>query len=273
MLPVLPDWKKELDDAAKMAAEGHAEAQERQIENQNAMAAPLSRLANEFVRYEDETRRREEGKRRREIAITWGLFTNAALVLIIAMILGGQLYEAHRAYEPIEESAITARKAADVAEETLKMSQAPILTLNSWEPKNIEVGKTPSFRVNLVNVGHTVATLIESASNLTYQIDPMPSPNYIGNTKNIILPPNGGHYINLDFIRNPLSQPQFDQLTSTQVKLLVWGRLTFKNVFNEIWDYGYLVQFAPSKTDDGKWTWADTYPTIPGYTFLTKRAD
>ena len=70
MLP--EDWKREIEETINKAGDRAAEYEKRQIESNNAIAAPLDRLANEFVRYENETNEREQGKRRREIATIWG---------------------------------------------------------------------------------------------------------------------------------------------------------------------------------------------------------
>ena len=89
MLP--EDWKREIEETINKAGDRAAEYEKRQIESNNAIAAPLDRLANEFVRYENETNEREQGKRRREIATIWGLFINAGLVLMTAAIFYCQL--------------------------------------------------------------------------------------------------------------------------------------------------------------------------------------
>jgi hypothetical protein len=68
-----------------------------------------------------------------------------------------------------------------------------------------------------------------------------------------------------------LTQQQIDALIARKQNLYLWGRLSFRNVFDEIWELGWLVQFQPIKADDGKVTWRDIYPATPGYTFLTKR--
>lgn len=269
MLP--PDWKKEIRCAIDKADARSAERHEAQIAGQNAVTAPLNRLADEFVSYKSETGEREEGKRRREIATIIGLFANAFLVLVTALIFAGQLYEAHKAYDPIVQSANAAARSADIAERTLRISQSPILTFLNWK-STIEVGAIPEFHVQIVNVGHTIATLIDNSTSMTFQVAKLDAPVYKPNPVKILIPPNGGHNMDSNYTE-PLSQAQFDALTNRRAQLLIWGRFTFENVFNEIWDWGYLVQFVPSKDKSGQWIWTDTYPTIPGYTFLTKRPD
>ena len=84
-----------------------------------------------------------------------------------ANIFSAQLTEMQNVYGPIKESAAAAKQAADIAERTLRISQTAILSFLDWETKNIEVGKSPYFKVKVLNVGHTGATIIDDPVSLT----------------------------------------------------------------------------------------------------------
>jgi hypothetical protein len=154
MLP--DDWKKEIEKTIDQADARNAERHEAQIVNQNAIAASFDSLADEFVGYKRETREREEGKRRREIATIIGLFLNAFLVLVTAVIFAGQLYEAHKVYGPIKQSADAAKESADAARVAINLSSRAELVSDDWSVNHAGPNESPiiSFRINNTGPSH-----------------------------------------------------------------------------------------------------------------------
>jgi hypothetical protein len=82
MLP--PEWKKEIEEAVNKRNESDAENEKGRIESQNAIVAPLDRLAHEFKGYRKEARRAEKGKKNRDCVTIIGLFLTALFTLALA---------------------------------------------------------------------------------------------------------------------------------------------------------------------------------------------
>jgi hypothetical protein len=180
-----------------------------------------------------------------------------------------------RADETATRAAEAAKSSAEIAERTLRISQGANIGLYRWESRNIEVNKSPFFRAEIANAGHSIAVVLDDWSKLTVDNTLPLIPTYGSHATNNMLPPGGASFLELDTgATSPpviLTQQHVDELIAGKKKIFVWGRITFRDIFNEVWDYGYVIQFAPIKSGNGQVTWRDISPGIENYTFLTKR--
>jgi hypothetical protein len=142
MLP--EDWKKEIKEAADEAAARNAESDKARIASQNAIATPLERLANEFGGYKSEYGTTERKKSGREIATIFGLYLNAFLVFMTAIIFYGQLRVSQSSDATFKETMITGERAYVIIE------SAAINNLDKIAP---DQGVGISY--NIKNIGRT----------------------------------------------------------------------------------------------------------------------
>lgn len=155
MLP--ENWKKEIGDAIEKADASNAERHEAQIASQNAIAAPLDRLANKFDCYKSKYENADNGRKNREIAGLIGVYLSALLVFITAVVFYCQLREMQKAYGPLRDS-------ADTAQKTLIASERPWVEITGIDiAQDITFdanGASISLRLGLRNRGHSPALSI-----------------------------------------------------------------------------------------------------------------
>lgn len=172
-------------------------------------------------------------------------------------------------------AADAARRSADIAEETLRLSQGASIGIYHWESRDIEVNKSPFAKAQVANAGHTAAIITDDWSTMTIDTGLPRIPSYGSNPTNVPMPPNGAIFEEFDGSKATvpivLTQKHFDELIAGQKKMFVWGRITYTDIFKDTWDYGYLIQFAPVIGKDGTVTWRDVNPGIPNYISLVKR--
>jgi hypothetical protein len=172
-------------------------------------------------------------------------------------------------------AAEAAKRSADIAEQTLRVSQGASIGLYRWESQNIEVNKSPYFRVEIANTGHSIAVVLNDTSNVTIDSELPQKPIYSSHPVNNVVPVSGASFLEIDTgtAATPivLTQRYMDELMANKKKIFVWGRITYRDIFDDVWDYGYVTQFSPKRGDDGRITWRDISPGIEGYNFLTKR--
>jgi hypothetical protein len=172
-------------------------------------------------------------------------------------------------------AAEAAKQSADIAERTLRISQGAAIGLYRWESQNIDINRSPTFRVEIANTGHSVAVVLNDASTVTVDSQLPKTPTYGSHAVNTILPVGGASFLEIDTstATEPiiLTQRHIDELIAGQKRMFVWGRITYRDIFDDVWDYGYVTQFAPKKEQDGRITWRDISPGIENYNFLTRR--
>ena len=196
MLP--EDWKKEIVNAVDKAGERNEENEKRRIESQNAVTAPLNRLANEFVGYKSEQREREEGKKTREWATLGALIINAVLVLTTAIIFYCQLREMEKVYMPVKTSADAAIRAATAAERAVdqvgvnfRLELRPYIWVTndiprptraadglvSWNIAFTNFGKSPANQVRTTRrISAQVGVFVPDANPIAQNVSPLGTP-------------------------------------------------------------------------------------------------
>jgi hypothetical protein len=102
-------------------------------------------------------------------------------------------------------------------------------------------------------------------------------PAYGSHPINNLLPPGGASFIEIDAGTSAppvvLTPQHIEELAAGRKKLFVLGRVTYRDIFNEVWDYGYVIQFVPVTSIGGQIAWRDVSPSIEHYSFLNKRPD
>lgn len=172
-------------------------------------------------------------------------------------------------------AAEAAKRSAEIADKTLRIAQGANIGVYRWESKNIETNKSPFVRAEIANVGHSIAIVTDDWSKMTIDVGLPALPAYGSHPTNVALPPGGASFIELDAstATTPivLTQQHIDELITGKKKMFVWGRITYKDIFDDVWDYGYIIQFSPVKGTDGNITWRDISPGLAAYVSLIKR--
>ena len=52
--------------------------------------------------------------------------------------------------------------------------------------------------------------------------------------------------------------------------ILVDGRRTYRDIFDDVWDVGYAVKYESVKDASGNMVFRDAVPETPGFTYLKK---
>jgi hypothetical protein len=201
----------------------------------------------------------------------WLAVFTALLVLVSAF----QISFLISADRTAAQAAEAAKSSVEIAERTLRLSQGANIGMYRWESKNIETNKSPFIRVEIANVGHSIAVVLDDWSKITIDAKLPDVPVYGSHPTNIPVPPGGASFLELDgsVAAKPvvLTQQHIDELIAGQKKFFVWGRITYRDIFDDVWDYGYIVQFAPVRGGEGQITWRDISPGIANYISLVKR--
>jgi hypothetical protein len=162
-----------------------------------------------------------------------------------------------------------------VVDDAVRTTQSAIIGIYKWEFKNIDAGKNPYARAEVANVGKTRAVIIDDYSQITVNSSLPDIPVYQSHPTNIELSPNQAIYMEFDGITTDppivLTPGHIAQLIEGKTRLFIWGRLTFRNMFDEVWDYGFIIQCAPIRNASGV-SWRDISPGLPNYSFLRKRS-
>lgn len=199
MLP--EEWKKEIGDAIEQAEARAEERHEAKIASQNAIAAPLNRLAKKFVRYQREQRATEKGKKCRDYATMGGIYL-AATVALIAIII------TH--LDSLDQIGAL-RTQLELTKASILSVERPLITIAM--PKDMpppgphQIGPIPNvsrYGIVVENLGKQPATIMIAAGNYIIQesSDPPPLIDPQANVASfcpfefmgeIIVRPNGGN--------------------------------------------------------------------------------
>lgn len=165
-----------------------------------------------------------------------------------------------------------ATKSAQTAEQGMKMAQRAELTIGNFEFQNVAVGQSPIIKFRVGNIGRSPAYITSKPSMIAY-VDAMPkSPNYPSNSTNISITGNTNFVIDLDQPRPPaITQELFDQLKAGQMFILVYGKITYRDIFDDVWDLGYAMKYESVKDTSGNMVFRDAVPEVSGFTYLKKR--
>jgi hypothetical protein len=207
----------------------------------------------------------------------------AKLSLLMSVGVGGVVgsiaaaliwYSASPKTEVAGESVKESAKSTDIAEQTLRVSQGAQVYTFEWESRNIGADRHPIFRARVANVGHTAAIIVDDWCKVTVDAKLPPEPVYEKHPVRIQLPPGAGIFMEVDGSTPPgilLTESHIRELEAGQKSMFVWGRITFTDVFGDVWELGYAVKFAPFKTDGRQIAWRDVSADAPNYVFLKKQ--
>ena len=82
---------------------------------------------------------------------------------------------------------------------------------------------------------------------------------------------NTNFVIDLDQPRPPaITQEFFELLKAGKVFILVYGRITYRDIFDDVWDVGYAMKYESIKDASGNMVFRDAVPEAPGFTYLKK---
>jgi hypothetical protein len=164
-----------------------------------------------------------------------------------------------------------ATKSAQYAEQSMKMAQRAELAIADFEFQNIAAGQSPIIKFHVRNIGKSPAYITSKPSMIAY-VDAMPKdPIYQSNATNISVAGSTNFVIDLDQPRPPeLTQEFFELLKAGKIFILVYGRITYRDIFDDVWDVGYAMKHESVKDSSGNMVFRDAIPETPGFTYLKK---
>jgi len=186
----------------------------------------------------------------------------------------GQLKEMRRAYGPLKESSDAAKKAAQVAEQALRMSERPIVNVGNWEFSNIGPNLVPIIKLRVGNHGRAGADVFDQVSVVIYWHELPAAPEYRPSPYIAVIPGGGGFItLNLDNPSPPVINAERYKLMSDRKQFIfVYGRISYRDTFEDIYDLGYVVRLEAVKADNGTVTFRDALPAEGGpFVYLKKR--
>jgi hypothetical protein len=172
-----------------------------------------------------------------------------------------------------KDAANAATKAAGIAERAFKAAERANISVGNWGYINIGVGLVPVISYKIGNTGRTQATLIDKPTIVVLGSTLPETPTYHSAPANAIIPPGGGFVTAI--VENPSLPPlepdQFTRLITRQIFFFVYGRLTFRDEFEDVWDLGFVIRIeADTAPARGQAVFRDVVPDIPGFTYLRR---
>jgi hypothetical protein len=203
------------------------------------------------------------------VAYTAALAVFTSLLVLVAAFQIGFLISSDRI---AAKNARAAQKSAEVAEQALRIAESPVIGIGDWRIANLGPNQQPLISFRIANSGRQPANVIDQTANVLYDANLPHQPVYIPNPFIASIPAGGGVTSVLD---NPLpvtiTPERWALLTNRTQFIFVYGRITYRTRFNEVYDLGFAIRFEAVTDAEGHVAFRDAAPNAPGFIYLTKR--
>lgn len=169
-----------------------------------------------------------------------------------------------------KKSAEAATLAANVAKDALHISLRPNLSAAEWTVSDFKIGSNPKFRFSLVNFGPTNAYVI-ARTGFSYHIGaelPFPRPPYEPGRDwpEFAVRPHEP-FPDLFQLPETLTEDLLDRLTNRGAFLFVWAKATYRDIFGNVYDLGFVSRWQPIPVETG----LVTIPIAPSFGYSEKQ--
>ena len=154
---------------------------------------------------------------------------------VVCIIYWGQLKAMKESVLESSKAAKAARDSADIAKQTLIISQRAYIHIGNWKQTNFEVGGAAEIAFTVRNSGHTPARLVESSFTRVISESLPPIPVYgptVFNEGGLVLGP-GAAFEKNSTVSDGLTKVQFDDISAGRRKLWYFGYTTYRDVFED----------------------------------------
>jgi hypothetical protein len=173
-------------------------------------------------------------------------------------------------------AADAAKKSAEIAEQALRMSERPIINVGNWEYSNIGINLAPLLKFRIGNNGRSAGYVFDHTA-VIYTGTKLPEqPDYYGDRPHNAVVPGGGGSVGVTLDNPtppPLTEDQFNRITKGEEAIYVYGKLSYRDTFDEIHDLGYAVRIEIIQNTSPP-VFRDTVPRDgASFIYLTKRTE
>jgi hypothetical protein len=205
----------------------------------------------------------------------WAIVFWTAIIAAIAL---GQFVMFYLQWKAIRAGAIDTRDAAvaakisaEVAKDSLRLSQRAYVSADLWSINTFEVGKPVSGSYKLGNSGRLAANLSEQLVSgfIGLTVDVVPNYDNGAHVAHSVIRPLAHITSPFNFI-DDLTQEQFDKLVSRDFAIFVWGRIKYTDTFGDPYETGYAAKLVWQKINkDGANEWVPWFMGMSGYHYNT----
>jgi len=205
---------------------------------------PTTKSQNEI----DQERSEREEKAALDRKLVWATKGLYIVGIIQAVILLGQIILYWRTLTETKKAANAARDSAKVAKTALQVAERAYLKINNFELVKPKVDEYPTVTYEIQNVGHTPAQIIECLAVIDILDNNYPKTPIYDTEINLFGPrqtsiqPNEKRSM-FGNRKKVITLGEMDCINNNSKLIFAWGRIIFRDVFDNLWVNGFGVAF------------------------------